>query len=344
MNISIDEFGKLSDGRPVALLTITNRNGCRVRLTNYGAIVAGIEVPDADDVMGDVTLGFDTLAEYEKGNVAYFGVIAGRFANRIAGGRFTLDGREYQLACNDSGVNHLHGGNEGFDKKLWDYDLPDGTGGRKVRFEYTSPDGEENYPGTLTVGVEYEWTDDNELVISYEARTDKPTIVNLTNHTYFNLSAGESDTILDHEVQICAESYTPVDENRIPTGDIESVEGTPLDFREIKQVGHDLDSLPEGYDNNFILLRENDYDARVQDPQTGRMLEMRTTEPGVQFYTGYFIENISGRDGAVYNSYAGLCLEAQHYPDSPNHDNFPSVVLRPGEIYTQRTVYRFSVA
>ena len=272
MNISIEKFGNLADGREVALLTVTNRNGCKARLTNYGAIVVGVEVPDADGVMGDVTLGFDTLEEYEKNNVCYFGVIAGRFANRIAGGRFTLDGAEYQLACNDGGINHLHGGNEGLDKKLWSYDIPDGTSGRKVRFEYTSPDGEENYPGTLTVAVEYEFNDENELIISYEARTDKPTIVNLTNHTYFNLSAGESETIVDHEVEIGAESYTPVDENLIPTGEIESVEGTPLDFREAKQIGHDFDSLPDGYDHNFILLREGDYDVMAVDPQTGRVL------------------------------------------------------------------------
>jgi aldose 1-epimerase len=342
MSIESRPFGTLSDGRTADLFTITNRNGAIARITNYGAILVALEMPDRQGVLGEITLGFDTLSEYETGNAPYLGVVAGRFANRIAGGNFKLDGVEYQLATNNP-PNHLHGGVRGFDKVLWAASLPDGAAGQTVRLEYTSPDGEEGYPGTLDVSVEYTLSDDNALEIGYRASTDRTTIINLTNHTYFNLSAGEAETIHDHEVEIDAEHYTPVDENLIPTGDIESVEGTPLDFREIKPIGLDIDKIKGGYDHNFVLTRAGDYDVRAFDPLSGRTLEMQTTEPGVQFYTGNFLAGISGRDGAVYNSQAGFCLEAQHYPDSPNKPQFPSVVLHPGETYSQNTAYRFSV-
>jgi len=342
MSIESDIFGSLPDGQTAKWFEITNRNGTAVRITNYGAIVLKIEMPDRQGVLGDVTLGFDTLAEYVSGNDPYFGVVAGRFANRIDGGKFSLDGVDYQLAINNP-PNHLHGGNKGFDKVLWDYDLPDGSGGSAVTFSYVSPDGEENYPGTLTVSVTYELTNDNELIISYEAQTDKTTIINLTNHTYFNLSAGEAETVHDHEVEIAAGHYTPVDENLIPTGEIESVDNTPMDFREATAIGLNINKVEGGYDHNFVLTRAADYDVRVSDPLSGRILEMRTTEPGVQFYTGNFLNGINGRDGTIYNPQAGFCLEAQHYPDSPNKPQFPSVVLHSGETYIQKTSYRFSV-
>jgi aldose 1-epimerase len=231
----------------------------------------------------------------------------------------------------------------GFDKVLWDSSLPAGVNGSSVELRYVSRDGEENYPGTLSVSVVYELTDDNELIISYRADTDKPTIINLTNHTYFNLSAGESETILDHEMELHAGHYTPVDGNLIPTGEIESVEDTALDFRNIKPIGVDLGNVEGGYDHNFVLSKDAEYDVRAVSPISGRVLEMRTTEPGVQFYTGNFLDGIKGRDGAIYNKHAGFCLEAQHYPDSPNKPQFPTVVLRPGETYTQKTEYRFLV-
>ena len=342
MSVEVELFGSLPDGNPVSLFTITNSKGCSARLTNYGAILVGLEMPDRQSVMADVTLGFDTLDEYVAGNDPYFGVIAGRFANRIDGGKFSLDGTDYELAVNNP-PNHLHGGVRGFDKVLWDYELLEGAGGASVMFSYLSPDGEENYPGNLDVSVTYELSDDNELIISYKAQTDKPTIINLTNHTYFNLSGGESETVLDHEPEIMAAHYTPVDSDLIPTGELESVEGTPLDFREAKPIGVDIGKVPGGYDHNFILSRDSEYDLRVSDPLSGRVVEMRTTEPGVQFNTGNFLDGVKGRDGAVYNKHAGFCLEAQHYPDSPNKPNFPSVVLRPGETYTQKTEYRFLV-
>lgn len=341
MSIQKSEFGVLPDGRPVTQFKITNRMGAAVRLTDYGAILLGLEMPDLQGVMADVTLGFDTLDQYINGNDPYFGATVGRFANRINEGRFTLDGVDYNLAVNNDS-NHLHGGLKGFDKVLWDEELPDGISGSSIGFSYTSPDGEENYPGTLKVSVTFELSNENALKITYEAKTDKTTIINLTNHTYFNLSGGESDTILDHEIELNAGSYTPVNSNMIPTGEIISVENTPFDFREPKLIGHDIDKVG-GYDHNYILSDDLEYDVRISDPISGRVMEMSTTEPGVQFYTGNFLDVLTGRDGTVYNKHAGFCLEAQHYPDSPNQPQFPSVVLTPSEIYRQNTVYRFSL-
>ena len=341
MSITTSKFGVLADARPVLKFIINNRSGASIRLTNYGAILLGIEMPDAEGIMADVTLGFDTLDEYIKGNDPYFGATVGRFANRINGGHFSLEGVDYKLAVNND-PNHLHGGMQGFDKVLWDFDLPDGESGNTVRFRYVSIDGEENYPGTLNVSVMFELTDNNELMISYEAETDKTTIVNLTNHTYFNLSGGESDTILDHEIELRSDSYTPVNEDLIPIGEIESVANTAFDFREAKLIGLDI-ARAGGYDHNYILADDLDYDVRVSDPLSGRVMEMRTTEPAVQFYTGNFLDGLTGRNGSIYKPRAGFCLEAQHYPDSPNQPQFPSVVLRPGETYRQNTVYRFSI-
>lgn len=342
MSITVSDFGVLPDGRSVEQFTIKNRGGSSARLTNYGGILLGLEMPDSQGVMADVTLGFDTLDEYVSGNDPYFGATVGRFANRINEGKFSLEGVDYSLAINN-GPNHLHGGMQGFDKVIWSYELPEGNSGSCIKFSYISPDGEEQYPGTLSVSVMYELTDDNELVISYEAQTDKTTIINLTNHTYFNLSGGESETILDHELEICSASYTPVNEDLIPIGEVASVAETPFDFREAKFIGRDFARSGGGYDHNYILSEDYDYDVRVSDPLSGRTMEMCTTEPAVQFYTGNFLEDVSGRNGGIYNQQAGFCLEAQHYPDSPNQPQFPSVVLTPGDTYRQKTVYRFSI-
>ncbi len=341
MSIQVSEFGVLPDGRSATQFTIKNRGGASARLTNYGAILLGIETHDTQGVLADITLGFDTLDEYLTGNDPYFGATVGRFANRINGGHFSLEGVDYNLAINNA-PNHLHGGLKGFDKVLWDYALLDGESGSCVRFSYLSPDGEENYPGTLTVSVTFELSDENELKIAYEAKTDKTTIINLTNHTYFNLSGGESETILDHEIELQSDNYTPVNEDLIPTGEILPVADTPFDFKKPKLIGLDIDRIG-GYDHNYILSDDLDYDVHVSDPLSGRVLEMRTTEPAVQFYTGNFLDGLKGRDGSIYNRHAGFCLEAQHYPDSPNQPQFPSVVLRPGETYKQNTTYRFSL-
>jgi len=345
MSVERRDFGALPAGRPVSLFTITNATGATAKVTNYGAILVGVEAPDRNGSLADVTLGFDTLEQYVTGNDPYLGVIAGRYANRIAGGRFSLDGVDYQLATNDGGVNHLHGGNRGFDKVLWAASLPAGEDGNALRLTYVSPDGEENYPGTLTVEVTYEWTDALELIVSYKATTDKATVLNLTNHAYFNLSGGMADNVLDHVLQIRAEEYTPVDGALIPTGEVAAVAGTALDFRMPKRIGDDIESVPGGYDNNFVLaaVGENECRVRVTEPLSGRLMEVRTTEPGMQLYTGNFLDNVTGRNGVVYGPQGGFCLEAQHYPDSPNKPHFPSTVLRPGETYTQVTAYRFGV-
>jgi len=341
MSITVSSFGALPDGRSAERFTIKNNKGSSAILTNYGAILLGLEMPDSHGVMADVTLGFDSLDEYLAGSNPYFGATVGRFANRINGGRFSLEGLDYSLALNN-GRNHLHGGVRGFDKVLWGYELMDGESGSCIRFCYISPNGEEQYPGTLSVSVTYELTDDNELIISYEAETDKTTIINLTNHTYFNLSGGESETILDHELELCADNYTPVNEELIPTGEVASVSETPLDFRKPKFIGRDISHVVGGYDHNYILSEDLDYDVRVSDPLSGRIMEMRTTEPAVQLYTGNFLKKLKGRNGSIYCQHAGVCLEAQHYPDSPNQPQFPSVVLNPGETYRQTTSYRFS--
>ncbi len=346
MSVETRDFGTLPDGRSASLFTITNASGAKACVTNYGAILVGLEAPDRDGRLADVTLGFDTLEQYVTGNDPYLGVVAGRYANRIAGGAFTLDGVTYQLATNDGGVNHLHGGNRGLDKVLWDASLPGGEDGSAVQLTYVSPDGEENYPGALTVEVTYEWSDGCELVISYKATTDRATILNLTNHSYFDLSASAAANVLDHVLEVRADRYTPVDATLIPTGELADVAGTPLDFRTPKRIGEDFAQVPGGYDHNFVLVAVGDGECqvRVAEPVSGRAMEMRTTEPGFQFYTGNFLDNVTGRGGAVYGPQGGFCLEAQHYPDSPNKPQFPSTVLRPGETYTQVTSYRFGVA
>jgi len=329
----------------LSIYTLTNTHGFEVSVTNYGGAVTSLKTPDRDGNFGDIVLGFESLDDYVH-NPRYFGALIGRHANRIAGGRFSLDGFEYQLPCNN-GANHLHGGFKGFDKRLWDVRESETT----LHLTYFSKDGEEGYPGNVAAAVDYTLLDD-ELRIDYHATTDRDTIVNLTNHSYFNLRG--AGTILDHQLTLNGDSFTPVSEDLIPTGEIKSVEATPMDFRKGKAIGleisedYDQLSFTGGYDHNFVL---NDYDGllrsagRLYEPSTGRVLEVLTTQPGMQFYSGNFLDGtIVGRNGVTYVKYAGLCLEPQHFPDAPNHPNFPSTVLRPGEKYTQTTVFRFSVS
>jgi aldose 1-epimerase len=340
-------FGKTADGTAVDLFILTNANGMKAKVMTYGAILTELDVPDRDGKIADVVLGFDSLEGY-LGKHPHFGATVGRVANRIAKGKFTLKGKTYTLAVNN-GPNALHGGKKGFDKVVWKGEPLQEAGGPAVRFTYRSPDGEEGYPGNLTVTVTYTLTNDNGLKIDYRATTDKATPVNLTNHSYFNLAGPASGDILGHEVMLAADKYTPVDDTLIPTGEIKPVKGTPLDFTHSTKIGTRIGQLkgdPGGYDHNFILNKDGKgltRAARVDEPKTGRVLEMFTTEPAVQFYTGNFLDgSIRGRAGVVYKKQQGFCLEAQHYPDSVNHPNFPSIILEPGKTYTQTTIYKFS--
>lgn len=342
-------FGQTSDGEAVELYTLTNANGMEVAITTYGGIVVSLTAPDRDGHYADVVLGFDDLDGYLAGH-PYFGAIVGRYANRIAKGTFSLDGKEYTLATND-GENHLHGGDEGFDKKVWRGRGVIGGKGIHLILDYTSPDGEEGYPGTLDVMVVYTLTHDDELKIDYKATTDKATPVNVTNHSYFNLRGQGTGDILGHELMISADRFTPVDETLIPTGELRPVEGTPFDFRKPTAIGARIEADNQqleyggGYDHNFVLKREGDelaLAARVHEPKTGRMMEVYTTEPGVQFYSGNFLDGSNvGKGGKVYDFRDGFCLETQHFPDSPNQPDFPSTILRPGEEYSTTTVYKF---
>ena len=337
-------FGKLPDGRAVDLYTLENAGGLVAKVTNYGAIITELHVPDRHGKSGDVVLGFDNLEHYLQKH-PYFGSTVGRFANRIAKGRFTLDGKTYTLAINNT-PNHLHGGLKGFDKVLW---KAEPLTGAAVKFTYASPDGEEGYPGTLAVGVTISLTDANELRIDYAATTDKATPLNLTNHSYFNL-AGEGD-VLSHELMIAADYFTPPDSTRIPTGEIKAVKGTPMDFTQPQPVGARFTQItdrPVGYDHNFVLNKRGEnlvFAARVYEPKSGRVMEAYTTEPGVQLYTSNFFDgSLTGKRGIVYQQHAALCLEAQHFPDSVNQPKFPSGILRPGQTYRQTTTYKFSTA
>jgi aldose 1-epimerase len=350
-SVSVAPFGRLPDGRAVRLFTLVNANGIEVRAIDYGGIIVSLRVPDREGALGDIVLGYDSLGGY-LAETPYFGAIIGRYGNRIAGGQFTLDGVRYVLATNN-GPNHLHGGLLGFDKVMWSaepFEHPDGVG---VVFTYTSADGEEGYPGTLTARVTYTLTDRNELIFDYHATTDKATPVNLTQHTYFNLAGDGSGDILGHELTVHASHYTPVDATLIPTGVIAPVAGTPFDFMSAATIGARIGEDNEqlrfggGYDHNFVLDREEPgllHAARVYDPTTGRVMDVFTTEPGLQFYSGNFLDgSITGKAGHVYRHRTGFCLETQHYPDSPNQPAFPSTVLRPGEEYQSRTVYAFGV-
>jgi aldose 1-epimerase len=347
--ITVQEFGKTPAGEAVQIYTLTNSQGMEARITNYGGIVVALKTPDRSGKFADVVLGHDNVEGYAKS--PYFGAIVGRYGNRIANGQFTLQGNTYTLAKNN-GPNHLHGGIKGFDKVVWKAEPGNSPEGQSLSLTYVSADGEEGYPGTLTAKVVYVLTNDNALRIDYEATTDKATVVNLTNHSYFNLKDAGTTTILDHELTLNADSYTPVDKTLIPTGELAPVEGTPFDFRKPTAIGARIDGDHEqlkfglGYDHNFVLNRSGEglsLAATVFEPTTGRRMEVLTTEPGVQFYSGNFLDGtITGRGGAVYQRRSGLCLETQHFPDSPNKPDFPTTTLEPGQTYRTTTVYRFS--
>jgi aldose 1-epimerase len=342
------DFGKTTDGTPVELFVLTNGK-MTVKVMTYGAIVTEIDVPDRDGKIQDVVLGFDRLEGY-LGAHPYFGAATGRVANRIARGEFTLDGKVYKLAVNNP-PNTLHGGLKGFDKVVWKAAQASGTDGPAVKFTYVSPDGEEGFPGNLSVSVTYTLTAVNELRIDYLATTDKATPVNITNHSYFNLGGPGSGAILGHDIMLAADQYTPVDDSGIPTGEIKPVKGTPLDFTSPSLLGARIDEIkgePGGYDHNYVLRGKGkvpELAARVREPKSGRVLEMFTTEPGVQLYTSNFLDGtLKGKDGVVYKKRQAFCLEAQHYPDSVHHAGFPSTILRPGAQYTQTTIYKFSAS
>jgi aldose 1-epimerase len=344
-----EPFGKTAAGESVDAFILTNRRGLRAKLTNWGACLVEMHTPDRNGALADITLGFDTLDRYLVKH-PHFGVTTGRFANRIALGKFTLDGVQYQLATNN-GANHLHGGPTGFHARVWKAEpLAAGNG---VRFSYVSADGEEGFPGTLTVVVTYTLTDNDELRLDYEATTDKPTVLNLTNHAYWNLAgAGEGD-ILGHEVTLHASRFIPVDSAGIPSGEIAAAEGGPMDFRKPKTLARDFAKMigtPGGYDHCYVIDRAENSQAgaltlagEAYESRSGRMLKVSTTEPGIQLYTGNFLDgSVIGKGGKAYKKNYGFCLEAQHYPDSPNHPNFPSSVLRPGEKFRSTTVHHFS--
>jgi len=340
-----ESFGQTPDGRGVDLYTLTNTNGLRAKITNYGAILVSLEVPDRDGNLADITLGYDNLDDYiERG--AFFGATVGRYANRIGSAKFVLDGTEYKLAANN-GENHLHGGIKGFDKVVWKLDdLKAESNEALVKMSYISEDGEEGYPGNMACTVTYTLTKDNELKISYEAETDKTTVVNLTNHSYFNLAGQGTGDVLGHELMLNADKYTVFDEGLIPTGEIKSVKGSPLDFTLPMSIGARIEQVGNGYDNNYVLNSGGGtlaLAARVYEPTSGRVMEVYTTEPGVQLYTGNFLDGtLTGKAGKVYKKHYGFCLETQHFPDSPNKPNFPSAVLLPGQKYTSVTVHKFS--
>ena len=331
------------DGQEVKQYTLSNASGTVVKITNYGGYVTNIIVPDKAGVKEDVVLGFDSLAGYlEKGN-PFMGCIVGRYANRIAKGRFTLDGKTYELAKNNNG-NSLHGGLKGFDKAIW---APQQQGDSSLVLRYTSKDGEEGYPGTLQVQVVYTLTPANELKIDYTAETDKATVLNLTNHSYFNLSAGRDSTILGHKLMLDADRYTAVDATLIPTGELPAVKGTAMDFTKPTTIGTDIAKVAGGYDHNWVLNKKGDrlsLAGTLYHEASGRFMEVFTTQPGVQFYTGNFLNgSLTGKGGRKHIQHAGLCLETQHFPDSPNQPSFPTTVLRPGEKYHEITIYKFSV-
>jgi len=346
-----EDFGKTNEGISVDIYTLKNKQGSELKVTNYGAIVVSLKVADLKGNFDDIVLGYDNLNNYLQKN-PYFGSVVGRYGNRIGNGTFVLDGVSYSLATND-GENHLHGGIKGFDKVVWTAKDTSSSDGPAVEFSYLSKDGEEDYPGNLLVTMVYTLTHDNSFKIDYLATTDKATIVNLTHHSYFNLAGHGSGSILDHEIMINADKFTPIGEGLIPTGELRDVSGTPFDLREPTTISKWLNTDDSqlqfgfGYDHNWVL---NNYDgsqrlaATLYERTTGRFMEVLTTEPGIQFYCGNFLDGtITGKENKIYKYRSAVALETQHFPDSPNKENFPSVVLRPGEKYHQTTIYKFSI-
>lgn len=343
-------FGKSADGQEVFLYTFTNSSGMEVKITNYGGTITSIKVPDRNKNFGDVVLGFDSLEGYQQpANKSYFGALIGRYGNRIGKGEFQLGGKLYHLALNN-GPNSLHGGLIGFDKKVWEPRIVQSAQGPTLELHYLSKDGEEGYPGNLSVTVRYSLDKKNGLHLDYSATTDKETVLNLTNHSYFNLAGPGNPSVLKHRITIDADNYTPVDSTLIPTGKVEPVSGTPLDFRHGNEIGERINKDDEqlkyglGYDHNFVLNRKGDLTAvaiKVEEPTTGRVMEVYTDQPGVQFYTGGSLDGSVTGVGGTYVKHSALCLETQHYPDSPNHANFPTTTLEPGDTFHSTTIYRF---
>ena len=348
IQVSRRSWGQTSDGKEVYLFSLRNTKGAEALISNYGGLVTTLKVPDRHGHLGDVVLGYDNLAAYIK-ETPYFGALIGRYGNRIARGKFTLDGKEYTLATNNY-PNALHGGVKGFDKVVWTPTILTSPDGPSLKLTYLSKDGEEGYPGNLSVTVIYTLTEDNALKVEYTATTDKDTVVNLTQHSYFNLAG--KDTILKHLVMIAADKFTPVDSTLIPTGELRPVDGTPFDFRTPTPIGARINQDDEqlkfgkGYDHNWVInkpMGQLGLMARVTEPTTGRVLEVSSTEPGLQFYSGNFLDGtLKGKGGWVYQFRAGFCMEPQHYPDSPNKPEFPSVVLKPGQVYHNTILYKFS--
>jgi aldose 1-epimerase len=346
--VTLTPYERTPDGQNVDLITLRNQNGIEMTVLTYGGVIATLRTPDRTGAADDIVLGFDNLRSYVDKS-PYFGCIIGRYGNRIARGRFTLDGQTYTLATNND-ANHLHGGVKGWDKAVWRAE-PFQRENVGVVLMHTSADGDEGYPGRVNATVTYTLTNDNELIVDYEATTDKPTVINLTQHSYFNLAGSRAPDILGHELRLNAAQYTPVDAGLIPTGEIATVEGTPFDFRTLTPIGARINATDaqlergKGYDHNFVLSRSGGGladAAEVHEPLTGRVMTIRTTEPGIQFYSGNFLDGtLTGKSGRVYPLRSGFCLETQHYPDSPNRANFPSTVLRPGETYRSQTVFTF---
>ncbi|MBT3378235.1 MAG: galactose mutarotase [Lentisphaerae bacterium] len=344
MGITKTGFGTAPDGQSVELYTLTNDNGVVLSVMTYGAIVTTLQVPDRDGALGDVVLGFDSLEDYIR-DTPYFGAACGRYANRIAKATFTLDEVTYKLAAND-GDNSLHGGLIGLDKVVWQAEETESDDSVAVSFRYTSPDGDEGYPGNLDIEMVYELTNDDGFRITYTAATDQATPINLTNHSYFNLAGAGTGDILSHVLRLTADRYTPVDDTLIPTSELLPVAGTPLDFTTPAAIGARIADVPGGYDHNFVLPMVDDGElalvAEVSEATSGRVMEVFTTEPGIQLYTGNFLDGSHlGKVGIAYQQHYGFCLETQHFPDSPNQPTFPSTILRPGEVYEQVTEYRF---
>jgi aldose 1-epimerase len=348
--MTVSVFGKLSDGREVHQYVLTNKAGAVAKIIDYGATVTSLSVPDRNGKIGDVVLGYDSPQQYAEGTF-YFGAIVGRYGNRIGKGKFPLDGKEYQLTIND-GENHLHGGKIGFNKVLWQQIAGSDAGEPSLQLQYISKDGEEGYPGTVTLKVRYTLTEKNELRIDYEGTTDKPTVLNPTQHSYFNLTGSPDRPILSHQLMIESDGITPVDKGLIPTGQIAAVENTPFDFRSLTEIGSRINDsneqmiLGHGYDHNWVLRNFSGKvrkAAELYDPSSGRVLTLLTDQPGLQFYTGNFLDGTAkGKNGIAYKQRTGLCLETQAFPDTPNKPQFPSITLRPGQTYRQTTIYQFS--